>query len=84
MRKFFKFEFILVYSFILIFVLANIYINKFSEQFFISGGYEHSSLYQEDAISYFKVSDRISSDIAEGKKSIIVVVNIDFHFYILE
>ena len=68
MRKFFKFEFILVYSFILIFVLANIYINKFSEQFFISGGYEHSSLYQEDAISYFKVSDRISSDIAEGKK----------------
>ena len=68
MRKFFKFEFILVYSFILIFVLANIYINKFSEQFFISGGYEHSSLYQEDVISYFKVSDRISSDIAEGKK----------------
>ena len=29
MRKFFKFEFILVYSFILLFVLANIYINKF-------------------------------------------------------
>ena len=68
MRKFFKFEFILIYSFILIFVLTNIYINKFSEQYFISGDYKHSSLYQEDVISYFKVSDRISKDIADGKK----------------
>ena len=68
MRKFFKFEFILIYSFILIFVLTNIYINKFSEQYFISGDYKHSSLYQEDVISYFRVSDRISDDIADGKK----------------
>ena len=68
MRKFFKFEFILIYSFILIFVVTNIYINKFSEQYFISGDYKHSSLYQEDVISYFKVSDRISKDIADGKK----------------
>ena len=68
MRKFFKFEFILIYSFIFIFVLTNIYINKFSEQYFVSGDYEHSSLYQEDVISYFKVSDRISKDIADGKK----------------
>ena len=68
MRKFFKFEFILIYSFILIFVLTNIYINKFSEQYFISGDYKHSSLYQEDVISYFRVSDRISNDIADGKK----------------
>ena len=68
MRKFFKFEFILVYSFILIFVLANIYINKFSEKYFISDGYQHSSLYQEDAISYFKVSDKITHDLSEGKK----------------
>ena len=68
MRKFFKFEFILIYSFILIFVLTNIYINKFSEHYFISGDYKHSSLYQEDVISYFKVSDRISKDIADGKK----------------
>ena len=68
MRKLFKFEFILIYSFILIFVLTNIYIDKFSEQYFISGDYKHSSLYQEDVISYFKVSDRISKDIADGKK----------------
>ena len=68
MRKFLKFEFILIYSFIFIFILANIYINKFSEQYFINDGYHYSSLYQEDAISYFKESDRISSDIAEGKK----------------
>ena len=68
MRKFLKFEFILIYSFIFIFVLTNIYINKFSEQYFVSGDYEHSSLYQEDVISYFKVSDRISKDIADGKK----------------
>ncbi len=50
------------------FVITNIYINKFSEQYFISDGYKHSSLYQEDAISYFKVTDRISNDITEGKK----------------
>ena len=68
MRKFFKFEFILIYSFILIFVLSNIYINKFSEKYFISDGYQHSSLYQEDAISYFKVSDKITHDLSEGKK----------------
>ena len=68
MRKFFKFEFILIYSFILIFVLTNIYINKFSEKYFISDGYQHSSLYQEDAISYFKVSDKITHDLSEGKK----------------
>ena len=68
MRKFFNFEFIFIYSFIFIFVLTNIYINKFSEQYFVSGDYEHSSLYQEDVISYFKVSDRISKDIADGKK----------------
>ncbi len=68
MRKFFKFEFILIYSFILIFVLSNIYINKFSEKYFIIDGYQHSSLYQEDAISYFKVSDKITHDLSEGKK----------------
>ena len=68
MRKFFKFEFIFIYSFLLVFIITNIYINKFGEQYFISNGYQHSSLYQEDAISYFKVSDRISNDVAKGKK----------------
>ena len=68
MRKFFNFSFIFTSFLILMLLLTKMYVNKFSEQYFISDGYQHSSLYQEDAISYFKVSDKITHDISEGKK----------------
>ena len=68
MRKFLNFSFIFISFLILMLLLTKMYVNKFSKQYFISDGYQHSSLYQEDAISYFKVSDKITHDLSEGEK----------------
>ncbi len=68
MKKFYKSRFIFIFSFLLILVIANFYLNKFSNQYFIEDGYKYSSLYQQDTITYFKATDNIAEDVESGKK----------------
>ena len=66
MGKFLKFKFIFILCLFTTISIANFYYEKFGNKYVKISNYKYPALYQEDALSYFAISDKISEDVENG------------------